>query len=206
MGVAGRVGSVRGAAAARGRSAAGLSRGRGCPAARPATPASTCYTCRARRLRRWLPLPVGTSGRCGRPRQRASPSRPCAAGRRRRGRWTARRCSPSGCCSTAQPEEAGRLAAEGLTHAERAVPRQRFALAAIRGAALADGGDRAARDRRAEACPVRARRFGRGPGRDRGGGDGGVRVRHPARAVCSRPHGAVLARASALGKPPSRSS
>jgi LuxR family transcriptional regulator, maltose regulon positive regulatory protein len=44
---------------------------------------------------------------------------------------------------TAQPEEAGRLAAEGLTHAERAVPRQRFALAAIRGAALADEGDRA---------------------------------------------------------------
>ena len=45
---------------------------------------------------------------------------------------------------TAQPEEAGRLAADGAIHAERAVPRRRFALDAIQGAALADGGERAA--------------------------------------------------------------
>ena len=45
---------------------------------------------------------------------------------------------------TAQPEDANRLAADGLAHAERAAPRLRFALAAIQGAALADGGDRAA--------------------------------------------------------------
>jgi LuxR family transcriptional regulator, maltose regulon positive regulatory protein len=45
---------------------------------------------------------------------------------------------------TAQPEEAGRLAADGAIHAERALPRRRFALDAIQGAALADGGERAA--------------------------------------------------------------
>ena len=44
----------------------------------------------------------------------------------------------------AQPEDAGRLAADGLAHAERAAPRLRFDLAAIEGVALADGGDRAA--------------------------------------------------------------
>jgi len=44
----------------------------------------------------------------------------------------------------AEPEDAGRLAADGLTHAERTVPPLRFALAAIQGAALADNGDRAA--------------------------------------------------------------
>jgi LuxR family maltose regulon positive regulatory protein len=43
----------------------------------------------------------------------------------------------------AEPEDAGRVAADGLTRTERTDPQVRFALAAIQGAALADGGDRA---------------------------------------------------------------
>jgi LuxR family maltose regulon positive regulatory protein len=43
----------------------------------------------------------------------------------------------------AEPEEAERVAAEGLVHAERATPRHRFALATVHGAARADSGDRA---------------------------------------------------------------